>query len=149
MRDGWGWVEVQGGGLRDIGSQLGGKLCHVVSEERGRVAGAGDGDVAEAGGEQLRVHACIGVNEDAFGSESLGAVAGDGVAVVEMTMLAGVEVDLPIVDEVGGETAIGIDGLDGGQLAIGNPERFVGRGELDAVAHGELAFDLLVDADAG
>jgi len=113
------------------------------------MAGAGDGDVAEARVEEVRVNAGIGMNEDVFGGNALGAVTGDGIPVVEMTMLAGVEVDLPIIDEVGGETAIGIDGLDGGQLAIGNPERFVGRGELDAVAHGELAFDLLVDANAG
>jgi hypothetical protein len=113
------------------------------------MAGAGDGDVAEAGVEQVWVDGGVGVNEDAFGSEALRTVTGDGVPVVEMSMLARVEVNLPIVDEVGGETAIGIDGFDGGQLAIGNPERFVGRGELNAVAHGELAFDLLVDANAG
>ena len=41
-----------------------------------------------------------------------------------------------------------MDRLDGGEVAIGNAERFVGRGELDAVAYGELAFDLSVDADA-
>ena len=35
------------------------------------------------------------------------------------------------------------------EVAIGNAERFVGRGELDAVAYGKLAFDLSVDADAG
>ncbi len=128
---------------------MGGKFCHVVGEERGLVAGAGEGDVAEAGVEQVRVDAGVGVDKDAFGGESLGAVAGDGVAVVEMTMLAWVELDLAIVGEARGETAIGMDGLDGGQFAIGNPERFVGRGELDAVPHGELAFDLLVDANAG
>ena len=72
------------------------------------MAGAGDGDVAEAGVEQVRVDAGIGVNEDAFGGEALGAVAGDGVAVVEMTMLAGVELDLPVVVEAGGEAAIGM-----------------------------------------
>ena len=38
------------------------------------MAGAGDGDVGEAGVEQVRVDAGIGVNEDAFGSEALGAV---------------------------------------------------------------------------
>ena len=58
-------------------------------KRRGLVAGAGDGDVAEAGVEQVRVDAGVGVNENAFGGEALGAVAGDGIAVVEMTMLAG------------------------------------------------------------
>ena len=142
-------IDFQGRGLRHIGSELRGEFFYVVGEECGLVAGAGDGDIREARVEQIWVNAAIGVNEDAFGSESLGAVAGDGVPVVEMAMLAGVELDLAIVGEVGGETAIGMDGLDGGQLAIGNPKRFVGRGELDAVTCGELAFDLLVDANAG
>jgi hypothetical protein len=39
--------------------------------------------------------------------------------------------------------------LDGGEVAIGDAERLIGRGELDAVAYGELAFDLSMDADAG
>ena len=49
----------------------------------------------------------IGVNEDAVGGESLGTVAGDGVAVVEMTMLGGVECDLAVVVEAHSDAAIG------------------------------------------
>jgi hypothetical protein len=40
------------------------------------------------------VDAGIGMNEDALGCETLGAVTGDGVAVVEVRMLSGVELDL-------------------------------------------------------
>jgi hypothetical protein len=40
------------------------------------------------------MHACISVRENAFGCETLGAVTGNGVAVVEVTMLSGVELDL-------------------------------------------------------
>ena len=61
----------------------------------------------------------------------------------------GVELDLAVVVEAGGNAAIGRDGLDDGKVAIGDAERLVGRGELDAVADGELAVDLAVDADAG
>ena len=142
-------IDFQRGGLRDIGSELGAEFCHVVGEERGLVAGAGDGDVAEAGVEQVRVNAGIGVDENALGGETLGAVAGDGIAVVEVAMLAGVEFDLAVVVEAGGNAAIGRDGLDHGEVAIGDAKRLVGRGELDAVADGELAVDLSVDADAG
>jgi len=53
---------------------LGAKLCHVVSEERGLVAGARNGDVGEAGVEQVRVDAGVGMDEDAFGGEALRAV---------------------------------------------------------------------------
>jgi len=45
---------------RQCGSELRGEFCHVVGEERRLVAGAGDGNVAEAGVEQVRVDAGIG-----------------------------------------------------------------------------------------
>ncbi len=40
-----------------MGAELRAEFRHVVGEERGFVAGAGDGDVAEAAVEQVRVHA--------------------------------------------------------------------------------------------
>ena len=39
-------------------------------------------------------------------------MAGNGVAVVEMTVLVGAEVDLAGVAEAGGEATIGLDRLD-------------------------------------
>ena len=39
----------------------------------------------------------VGVNETAFGGEVLGSVTGDGIAVVERAVLAGVELDLAAV----------------------------------------------------
>ena len=78
------------------------------------MASARDGDIAEAGVEQVRVDPSVSVNENAFGSEPLRAVTGDGIAVVEMTMLVGVELDLAVVVEACGKPTIGIDRLDGG-----------------------------------
>src|SRR5580692_7070604 len=75
-------------------------------------------------------------------------MTGDGVAVVEMAILAAGELDVAIVIEAGGHAAIGRNRLDYCKVAIGNAQRFVGRGELNAVAYGELAIDFLVDADA-
>ena len=56
----------------------------------GLVAGARRGDVGEAGVEEARVDAGIGVNEGRVRGKALAAVTGNGVAVVEMTMLADV-----------------------------------------------------------
>ena len=75
------------------------------------MAGAGDRDVAEAGVEQVWVNAGIGIYQDSLGSEALGTVAGDGVAVVEMAMLFGVELDLPVVVEPGSDYAIRGNGV--------------------------------------
>jgi hypothetical protein len=114
----WSRVNFQGGCLRDIGSELGPEFCHVVGEERGLVAGAGDGDVAEARVEQVRVDTGIGVNEDALGGKALRAVTGNGVAVVKMTMLVGVEFDLAVVVEADGQAIIGVDCLDHSHVTI-------------------------------
>jgi hypothetical protein len=48
LYDGFTLIDFQGGGLRDIGSELGAESCHVVGEDRGLVASARDGDVGEA-----------------------------------------------------------------------------------------------------
>ena len=99
---------------------MGRKFCQVVGEERGLVAGAGDGNVAEAGVEQVRVDPRVSVNENAFGSEPLRAVTRDGIAVVEMTMFDGIELDLTTVVEACTKPTIGMDGLDGREVAIGD-----------------------------
>ena len=65
------------------------------------MAGAGDGDVAEAGVEQVRMDAGIRVHEDALGGEALGTVARDGIAVVKVTMLFGIELNSAVVVQPG------------------------------------------------
>ena len=115
-------IDFQSGCLRDLGSQLGPEFCQVVSEERGLVASARDGHVGEARVEQVRVDAGIGVNEDAFGGKALGAVTGNGIAVVEMTMFVGAKFDLAVVVEAGGHVAIGCNGFDYCKVAIGNAQ---------------------------
>ena len=91
----------------------------------------------------------VGMNENAFGSEPLRAVTGDGIAVVEMTMVDGVELELAVVVETRRKPTVGMDDLDGREVAIGDAKRFVWGCELNAVAYGELTFDFLIDADAG
>lgn len=115
-------VDFQGRSLRDIGSELRAELCNVVGEERGLAACARDGDVAEAGVEQVRVDAGISVNEDAFGGEALGAVTRDGVAVVQMTMLVGIEFDQAVVVEADRQMTVTVDRLDRRHVAICNAE---------------------------
>ena len=94
-------IDVKSRGLRDIGVELWAELGEVVGKERGLVASAGDGDVAEAGVEQVRVDTGVGVDEDTLGGEPLRTVAGDGVAVVKMAVVMGVEFDVTVVVETG------------------------------------------------
>ena len=60
------------------------------------------------------------MNKDPLGREALRAVARDGVAVVEMTVLVGGELDLAVVVQAGREATIGLDRLNGCHVAIRN-----------------------------
>jgi len=88
--------------LGNLATQPFAKIGSVIGIDLSVEACARDGNVGEAGVEQVWVDASIAVDEDAFGGEALRAMTGDGVAVVEMTMLADVELDLAIVVEAGG-----------------------------------------------
>src|ERR1700685_1425638 len=94
------------------------------------------------------MNAGIGVNQHAFGGETLRAVASYCIAVVKVATRVRVELDLAVVVEGGRDLPIGLNRFDGGEVAIGYAKRSVGCGELDAIAYGEFAFDLLVDADS-
>src|SRR5580698_8600383 len=88
--------------LRNLATQPLTKLGSVIGIDLSVEACARDGNVGEARVEQVWVDAGIAVDEDAFGGKALGAVTGDGVAVIEMTMLVGVEFDLAVVVEADG-----------------------------------------------
>jgi hypothetical protein len=90
-------VELERRRLRKISTQLSPKPCDVIGEEHELMTGAGDGNVSEAGADQVRVDAGIGIDQDAFGSQTLRAMAGDGVTVIEVTMFNRIEVDFTVV----------------------------------------------------
>ena len=114
------------------------------------MAGARDGDVAETGVEQVWVNAGVGIDQDALGGESLGAVTGDGVAVIEMAMLTWRRIRCcRLLSRRAVICPSGRDGLDDGKVAIGDAKRLVRSGELNAVADGEFLRDFPIDADAG
>jgi len=52
------------------------------------MAGAGNGDIAESGAEKVWMDTGVGVDQEALGGDSLGAMAGDCIAVVEVAVLA-------------------------------------------------------------
>ena len=99
-------ADFQRGGLADFGPKLLSQAAHVIREDYRLVACAGDGYIAEARTEQVGMNASIGVNEDALGSKPLGTVASNGVAVIEMAMVGGMELDSAVVVEPRGNSAI-------------------------------------------
>jgi hypothetical protein len=65
------------------------------------MAGARDGDVAEAGVEQVSGWTPVSRCQNALGGEALGTVTGDGVTVVEVVMFLRVALDLAVAIETG------------------------------------------------
>ena len=81
-------------------------------------------------GTQFGVH----VNQDTVGSLSLAGVAGHGIPMIEMRMLARIEFYRSATVDFQAQPPVFLDPLDGPQLAVRNFE-FVGRrSELNAVA---------------
>ena len=78
------------------------------------MAGAGNRDVSEAGIEEVRVNAGVGIYQDALCSEALRAVAGDCIPVVKVTVLLGVEFYPAVIVKTRGNEPIRCDGLDDG-----------------------------------
>jgi hypothetical protein len=72
------------------------------------------------------VDAGVGVHQNVLGSETLGTVAGDGVSVVEVAVVLGIEFARAVVVETDTNAATRRDGLNGGNVAICNAERPIG-----------------------
>ena len=72
------------------------------------------------------MNAGVGVNEHAFGGQALGTVTGDGITVIEVTMIGGIEFDLTVVVETGCDLTVRRNGFDDCKVAIGNTQGFVG-----------------------
>ncbi len=64
--------------------------------------------------------ACVDIHENTVGGESLGAMTGDSVAVVEVPHLVGVEGDGFTVVHLYGELAVLVDLLHRAKVAVSN-----------------------------
>jgi hypothetical protein len=91
---------------------LGDEFRHVVGEDYGIVAGARGGNLGKARVEQVRADAGLGVNYDALGGKALRAVASDGIAVAEVSMLPSIQFNPAIIAQASDHPAIGMDRFD-------------------------------------
>jgi len=149
LTDRWHLADSKRRGLGDIRAELRMELSHVVCKKGGLVAGAGNRDVSEAGVEEVRMNAGVGIYQDALCGKALRAVTGDCISVVKMAMLFCVEFDPAIVVKTSGNYSPRCDGLDDGKVAIRDTERLVRRGELDAVPRRKFLQYFPINANAG
>ena len=141
-------ADFQCGGLIDLGPKLLSQSAQIIREYHRLVARAGNGCIAEARAEQVRMNAGVCVNEDALCCKPLGTVAGNGVAVIEVAVVSGIELDSAVIIEPRSNSTIQCDRLDEGEIAVGGAERFVRGRELDPVADREFVGHFPVDTDA-
>lgn len=123
------------------------ELAYIVSENSRLMAGARDGDVAEAGIKQIGMNARIGVDKNTLSGEPLRAVAGHCVSKIEVPVGLGVKLDLLPIVESCGNLSVGSNRIDYCEVTICDAESFVRRRELNPVAHREFIRHLPVDTD--
>ena len=138
----------------DVRAQSFGQAAGIVGKNLCVDLGAGDGHVGKARVDEILVNIHIHIDKHSIRREPLAGVAGHGVAVVEIAHLPGVKGD--------GFSAVHLDRdlkavllfgrrrdvLDCAKVAVGHSKFLVGHGELEPVAHGNIAVDLSVDRDS-
>jgi hypothetical protein len=115
------WLLLNRGRMGHIAAEfLPERLC-VVRINLRVIASTRYRNVCHAAVEQI-LSALLGVhvNEDTVGSLSLAGVAGHGITVVEMRMLARIEFNHTPTFDLQAQPLVSVDALDGPQLSVGN-----------------------------
>src|ERR1700678_4284842 len=86
-------------------------------------------NISETRGDEVGMHRGIDMDQHAVGGKTLGAMAGDGVPVIEMPVVPIRERNGPAVVEMRGDCAVSGDVIDGGKIAVGILQAFVGSGK--------------------
>ena len=141
-------VKIEGGGFAHIGAEALGKRGGIIGVNVGVLGRAGDGDVGKAGveefGERLGVH----IDEDAVFGQTLGTVAGDGIAVIEVPHPSGVKIDSSSVIHFDGQAIVIAYGFDPPAITVVHVEVLIIVRELDAIAGRELPRKAGVNIDS-
>jgi hypothetical protein len=90
------------------------------------------------------------IHKHPFGRKPLGTVRSDGIAVIEVAHLAGVEAYIPAFRALHSDADLAIfpDTLNGAEIAIGNLQVLRWCSELDFVSNGKLTLNFAVRRDA-
>ena len=132
-------VKIESGGFAHIGAEALGKRGGIIGVNVGVLGSAGDGDVGKAGVEEFGERIGVHIDEDAVFGQTLGTVAGNGIAVIEVPHPSGVEIDCSSVIHFHGQAIVIADGFDPAAITVVHVEILIIVRELDAIAGGELA----------
>src|SRR5579863_4872827 len=111
-------VKIEGGSFAHIGAEALGKRLCIVGVNVGVVGRAGDGDVGKAGVEEFGERIGVHIDEDAVFGQTLGTVAGDGIAVIEVAHPGGVKTDSSSVIHFHSQAIVIADGFDTAAVTV-------------------------------
>src|ERR1700753_512301 len=113
------------------------KRRRIIGEDLGIVCGTRYRNVCESRVNEVWMNLSVDVDDHAFRGEPLRAVAGDGVAMIEVTHLVrGERNSFPVV-HADGELPV-LDLLNGAKVAVGNAQLFGRGGKAQTVANRKL-----------
>ena len=142
---GVGFVKIERGGFGHIAAETLGKRRCIIGVNVGVLGCAGDGDVGKAGVEEFGERIGVHIDEDAVFGQTLGTVAGNGIAVIEVRHPSGIKIDSSSVIHFHGQAIVIVDGFDPAAITVVHVEILIIVRELDAIAGGELAWKVGVN----
>src|SRR6266567_2995386 len=141
-------VKIEGRGFAHIGAEALGKRGGSIGVNVGVLGRAGDGDVGKAGVEEFGERIGVHIDEDAVFGQTLGNVAGNGIAVIEVADPGGVKSDSSFVIHFDGQAIVIADGFDPTAITVVYIDIFIIVRELDAIAGRELPRKAGVNIDS-
>src|SRR5208282_5125744 len=118
-------VKIESGGFTHIGAEALGKRGGIIGVNVGVLGRAGDGDVGKAGVEEFGERIGVHVDQDAAFGQTLGTVAGNGIAVIEVAHPGGVKSDSSSVIHFDGQAIVIVDGFDPAAITVVHVEILV------------------------
>ena len=106
------------GGFADFMAEILAQRGRMIGIDARIDAGAGYRNIGEAGVDEVGMYRGIDMDQHAVGGESLGAVAGDRIAMIEVAVIPIGKRDRAAIVEAGGDLSMRRDGLDGGKVPV-------------------------------
>jgi hypothetical protein len=132
-------VKIEGRGFADIGAEALGKRRCIIGVNVGVLGRPRNGDVGKAGVEEFGERIGVHIDEDAVFGQTLGTMAGNGIAVIEVSHPSGVKSDSSSVIHFHGQAIVVVDGFYPAAITVVHVEILIIVRELDAITGGELA----------
>src|ERR1017187_2115061 len=142
------FVKNEGGGFAHIGAEALGQRRCIIGVNVGVLGRTRNGDVGKAGVEEFGERIGVHIDEDAVFGQTLGTVAGNGIAVIEVTHSSGVEIDSSSVIHFHGQAIVIADGFDPAAITVVHVEVLIIVRELDAITGRELTRNAGVNIDS-